>query len=70
MRDSFDQGRSLSQVPLSSEKATAVVHQRQAGVLADDDAIGRDAEHRREQRAQLRQTLQLAVVAAVDVRRT
>ena len=43
-----------------------VVHQTEAGIAADDHAIGRHVVDRREQRAQLRQTLQLAVVAAVD----
>ena len=35
-----------------------VVHQRQAGVVAEDDLCRRDAEERREQRAQLRQALE------------
>ena len=42
-----------------------VMHQRQAGVVAEDDAIGADTEDRRQLRAQFRQPLQLAVVAAV-----
>jgi hypothetical protein len=43
-----------------------IVHQRQARVVADDHAIGRDADHRRQNGAQLGQALQLAVVADVD----
>lgn len=53
-------GRALEQC-----EGDAVVHQRQARIVADDDVVGADAEHRCEQLARFGDALQVAVVAAV-----
>ncbi len=51
--------------PLEQREHDSVVHQREAGVIADNDAIRRDVERGRQQCPQFRQSLQCTVIAAV-----